>query len=139
MDAVEVVGFEQELVALHVPRDVPGFRLDLEILPGGDVAALPLLEVSLVTERQCPPRLVEHRERVLRRRLALGVEVSARRGGLRGHRGCLFGHHVTGNGKGGSHGGKVATAFSYDCITPSGVVVGLRTIWSIDGHRGNSS
>ena len=76
VNAVEVFLFFQELKPLHVPGDVAGVGLDLEILHRSDEALLLLLEISLVGERQRGLGLLEHLEREFRGCFALGMEMS---------------------------------------------------------------
>ena len=79
VDRVEPLLLQQELVALHVPRDMAGVGLDLELRHRRDEAALLLVEVARVAERQRGARAFEHVQRELRRRLALQVEVAGGR------------------------------------------------------------
>ena len=62
MDAVEVVLLVEELEALHVPGDVAGIGLDLQVGHLGDEPLLLLVEIARVGERQGRLRLLKNVE-----------------------------------------------------------------------------
>ena len=71
------------------------------IQPVAWVAALCAL-IALVGERQRTLRLLEDLPGVLRRRLALGMEMALGRGGRLGHGGALLENHATADREGGA-------------------------------------
>ena len=75
MDAVELPVLQQEIVARHIPGDVTAVGLDLPVRRRRDEAALRLLEITRVLERQRGADAVVQFDRVFRRRLALRIEV----------------------------------------------------------------
>jgi hypothetical protein len=57
MDAIEIFGFEQELVAFYIPCSVPRVSLDLHILHESNETFFLFLDISRVVKRQLLPRL----------------------------------------------------------------------------------
>ncbi len=116
MNAVEVVLLVQKLKPLHVPRDMARVRHDLEVFHRSDEAALLLVEISLVGERQSGARLLEHIERIFRWRFALGMEMSLQRIGRLRLRlrvcGAVIQHQMSGDGEGCSDRGKGLDEFA---------------------------
>ena len=102
MNAVELLLLVQELKPLHVPSDMAGVRHDLEIFHGSNEALLLLLEISLVSKRQCGLGLLEHLESESRGRFALGMEMSFQRGWFLGACGPFIQNQVTRYGESGS-------------------------------------
>jgi hypothetical protein len=80
VDAVEILSLKQPLVAPHVPGNMAGLCHDLLVRRRGDEAFLLFLEVPFILEGKAGPQFLLHLHRVLRRHLALGVEVFARIG-----------------------------------------------------------
>ena len=83
VNAVEILRLVEELELLHVPGDVAGLVLDFEVLHLCDETLLLLVEIPGVTEWEGGLGLAEDLLGELRGRLALGVEVTVRRGDLR--------------------------------------------------------
>ena len=116
MDAVEVPVLVEELETLHVPGDVAGVGHDLEVRHRGDEAALQLIEVALIGERECPLRLLQHLQREPRRSLSLGVEVSLeRRRGILRASGAFPEQSTTADRKGGPNGWNGLHELSTSC------------------------
>ena len=92
MDAGELLPGRKELVALHVPGHMAGLGHDLHRIRGCDKSLRILFEVPRVGEGQFGLRLLQHLDRVLRRWIALGVEVI----GLRVDLNCESNNHQRG-------------------------------------------
>ena len=75
VNAVEVVLLVQKLKPLHVPGDMARVRHDLEVFHGRDEAALLLVEIPRVGERQAGAGLLEHVQRIFRWRFSLGMKM----------------------------------------------------------------
>ena len=77
MNALEILAFQQEPIAGHVPGDVTGISHDLFVRRRGDEALPGLVEVPLVLEGQRCLDAVAQVNGELRRHLAQRVEVLA--------------------------------------------------------------
>ena len=75
---VELTVFRQELIALYIPGNVSGIRLDDHRLERGNETLARLVEVPRVVERHSFARFTDDLQRVLGRRLTLRVEVLIR-------------------------------------------------------------
>ena len=100
VDRVELFGLIHKGEPAQVPGIVTGVGLDDHVIAPGDQAPVELVEVAGIAERHRLARLLQDRDGMLGRCLALGVEMAGRkrRSGLRGRR-SGFGHECTSDGE----------------------------------------